>query len=178
MPAEPLIQCHGLCGTNFVRSCSSQTLISTGSTLMSTLLYASIFCSVKLVSFSGRNVVLAGTSTSMTLQMCGAAEVYSILWLCSSALAVLSHTVALIGPPSWYVSKMLVTVREAMCTLLAKFPSCSLHNWSREHSEDSCHQKPHIWYDYRRKRPGGTATIWWAMHKLTSFLQSANFSPA
>lgn len=93
MPAEPLIQCHGLCGTNFVRSCSSQTLMFTGSTLMSTLFYASIVCSAKLVSFSGRNVVvLAGMSTSMTFaDVCCIRSLFNSLFMQQFLSCPLSH---------------------------------------------------------------------------------------
>lgn len=93
MPAEPLIQCHGLCGTNFVRSCSSQTLMFTGSTLMSTLLYASIVCIAKLASFSGRNVVvLTGTSTSMTFaDVCCIRSIFDSLAMQQFFSCPLSH---------------------------------------------------------------------------------------
>jgi hypothetical protein len=66
MPAEPLIQCHGLCGTYFVRSCSSQNL---DVHWKHTNVYFAlcIKCLHCRVGFVFRNVVvLTGTSTSMT----------------------------------------------------------------------------------------------------------------
>src|SRR4051794_25763196 len=98
-----------------------------------------------------------------------ASEVYSILWLCSSALAVLSHCCCDLSS---------IVVREQNASNHSRSYVHPAHKIpigltsQLKHSEDSCHQKPRIWYDYHQERPGGPATILWAMHKLTSFLQS------